>query len=525
MDDPMAIRHFWIEKKFILSAGSGILLALAFPPSRLGFMAYWGLIPFFFAMKDANYRQAMKWGYIAGLFLNIGTLYWISWVTIPGTIAAILYLPIYFVLYAILHVFIRDRLGEKYLFWCIPFIWTGIEYIKSLGVMGFPWTSLAYTQTYYLTLIQYVSYTSLFGVSFWVVIINVIIMLILRNYDQYKKLIGYFLILLTLFILPWIYGKIVIPKNDDVREKIRVALVQGNIDPYLKSDESFWEENFEIYSALSREVAEERPQLIVWPETAMPCYLRFTSKYLNRVRGLTDDLQIPLLTGAHDFDFKVDGDYLTYNAVFLILPNDNSLQNYSKLHLVPFGERVPFTETFPLLKNFLESLEMGEGNFSPGNRIVTFEIPLHDSEKGQLTRILKVPVIICFESLFPDLVRKFIMDKEAQILIIITNDGWFKRTSAPFHHAQAAVFRAIENRIAIARSANTGVSMFIDPYGRTLEASPIFEKCALINDLPLRTETTFFSEHGNIFSATVTMLNLFPLLIALFVKNQREVHV
>ena len=514
-----------MEKKLFLSILSGIAISLAFPPLQFGFMVYWGFIPFLVILQDTNYKQAIKWAYLTGFFLNLGTLYWIYWPTIPGVIAAILYLPIYFVLFAILHTFLRRRLSQKYLFICIPFLWTGIEYIRSLGVLGFPWTSLAYTQTYYLSLIQYASYTSLYGVSFWIITINVVIWVTFKNYNNLKKIIICFLFLISLFILPWLYGKIIIPREDTANEKIRIALIQGNIDPYIKSDADFWEENMRIYDSLSRQAAEEGPQLLIWPETAVPYYLRYTNSsskvdFKARVRELSSELNIPIITGAHDAEFLYDrNEYLTFNAVFLIEPNSFRLPAYAKLHLVPFGERVPFTEVFPILKDFLESLEMGQGNFSPGNKINTFKITISKRNSTSQKQIIKAPVIICFESLFPELVRKFVIDKNAHLLVIITNDGWFKRSSAPYHHAQVAILRAIENGIPIARCANTGISMFIDSYGRTIDASPLFERLYICADIPLRDKNTFFSLHGNIFSITVTILNLGPIMVALVKKN------
>jgi apolipoprotein N-acyltransferase len=207
-------------------------------------------------------------------------------------------------------------------------------------------------------------------------------------------------------------------------------------------------------------------------------------------------------------------------------PHDDDFQSYHKIHLVPFGERVPFTETFPILKNLLESLEMGEGNFSPGDKLVSFKVPMtfktitSEEERPPRDHIF-APVVICFESLFPELVRKFVRNG-ADILIIITNDAWFKRSAAPFHHAQAAVFRAIENRISIARCANTGVSMFIDPYGRTLQSTPIFVKTFLVQEIPLRTKTTFFTNHGNVFSIAISLLNIAPLLAALLIPKKSK---
>jgi len=509
-----------MKRNLIFSLTSAFLLSLAFPPAKLGFLAYIALIPFFLLLEDKSYKESIRWGFLTGLFIDIGTLYWIGWVTVPGAIAAILYLPIYTAIYALLHTFLLKRLGEKWIYLCIPFLWTGIEYLRSLGVLGFPWSSLAYTQSYYLSLIQYVSFTSVYGVSFWVVTINVFALLILKNFSNIKKITIYFIILVFLLLIPWIYGSLVIPGEDkNTEENIRVGLIQGNIDPYIKWSDGFLEENWRIYKELTLEAAKQKPQLIIWPETAVPDYLRVSNLYLTNTRELVSGIKIPLITGAPDFKYLEDQSYLTFNGVFLIAPNRFSFQVYHKIHLVPFGERVPFTETFPFLRDFLESLEMGEGNFSPGSKIVSFDVPITSphgelqNERSVHTKI-KAPVIVCFESLFPELVRKFIL-KGADILIIITNDAWFGRTAAPYHHAQMAVFRAIENRVSIARCANTGVSMFVDPYGRTVQSSPIFQKMYLVQDIPLRKSNSFFLRHGNIFTIAISLLNIVPLIAAL----------
>lgn len=518
-----------MRKNLFFSLLTGVLLSFSFPPFKLGFLAYVSLIPFFFLLEGTDYKDSIRWGFLTGLFMNIGTLYWINWVTMPGAIAAILYLPVYFILYSVLHTFIRKRLGTGQLYVWVPFLWTGIEFFRSLGVLGFPWNSLAYTQSYYLSLIQYVSYTSVYGVSFWVVLINVIILMLIKNFSNYKKLAIYFVILVLLLLIPWVYGKLVIPKEDNVQEEqIRVALIQGNIDPYLKWDDEFLETNLEIYEKLTRQSAALEPDLIIWPETAVPDYFRSSTLYLNGVKSLLAELNIPLITGAPDYRFYEDNEYKTFNAVFLVKPNRSDLQIYHKIRLVPFGERVPFTERFPLLKQFLERFEMGEGNFSPGDKVISFNVPLmrSDSLAGESENNrdhVMAPAVVCFESVFPELVRKFILNG-SDILIVITNDAWFEKSSAPYQHAQMAVFRAIENRVSIARCANTGMSMFVDPYGRTLSSTPIFEEKILVDDIPLKTQSTFYTRHGNIFTIAVSLLNFGPLLAALFNIKKYKKH-
>ncbi|MDZ7262521.1 MAG: apolipoprotein N-acyltransferase, partial [candidate division KSB1 bacterium] len=378
--------------------------------------------------------------------------------------------------------------------------------------------SLGYTQTSYLSLIQYDSFTSVYGVSFWVPTLNVIFFQITKNWKNTKKCLALILLVLVLFLLPWIYGKKVIPKEGQYQEKIRIALIQGNIDPYVKWDENFRDLNFKTYHRLTEAAALQRPDLLVWPETATPCYLRYDFKYLEQVQSLVDELGIPLLTGSPDFEYISSNMYHTYNSALLLLPNQSQIQSYAKLHLVPFGERVPFEDSFPFsyLKSLLDKLELGQGDFSPGKETVVFQFQTQ-GEKGS-TESIKFSVVICYESIFPELVREFVV-KGAQFLIIITNDAWFGKTSAPYHHAQIAIFRAIENRISIGRCANTGVSMFIDSYGRTLMASPIFKEEVLVSDIPLRQEKTFFTRYGNVFSSAILVFNVFPLGLALLHKR------
>ncbi|MDQ7051835.1 MAG: apolipoprotein N-acyltransferase [candidate division KSB1 bacterium] len=183
------------------------------------------------------------------------------------------------------------------------------------------------------------------------------------------------------------------------------------------------------------------------------------------------------------------------------------------MHLVPFGERVPWEDDIPLIKKLLSRFEMGEGNFSPGKQIVLFDVPVGRSIKGA-TNGSKVRVggVICFESIFSELVRQFVR-RGAQLLVVVTNDGWFGRTGAPYQHAQMAVFRAIENRISVARSANTGVSMTIDPYGRVRKQTPIFKEAVFVDDIPIRAETTFFTRHGHVFTRSVVILTILMLVI------------
>jgi apolipoprotein N-acyltransferase len=500
------MRRDWILT--VLSAGA---LTLAFPPFKLGFLAYWGVIPFLLLLESKSAREAFRWGYLTGLIFSLATLYWISWSTLPGAIFTILVHPFYYALFAVLLVPLRRLHPNGYLI-AVPFVWTAIEYAKSIGDLGFPWLMLGYTQTYYLRLIQYASYTSVYGVSFWVVSLNVLLLAMWRFRENKRWVIGLSVVLILFFITPYLYSLAVMPQTEEPKEQIRIGMVQGNVDPYQKWEKGFVEENFQIFEALSRQLAKDKPAVVIWPETATPTWLLHRPEHLNRVRALAAEIGAPILTGIPDYVFLNDKDYRTFNAAALIYGDGRPIPTYAKMHLVPFGERVPFEDDIPFFHDWIAKLEMGEGNWSPGSEIKLFE--LSGTLANASAKTIRLAAVICFESIFPEEVAAFVR-KGADLLVVITNDAWFGRPYVPFwlsggiyQHAQIAVFRAIENRLSIARCANNGITMTIDAYGRVHKRAPPFEQAVLTDVLPLRQETTFFTRHGHVYVHTVSVIAL-----------------
>jgi apolipoprotein N-acyltransferase len=517
-----------MRRNLLLAASCALGLALAFPPLRLGFLAYWSIIPFFVLVEDKEPREAFRWGYIAGFFLSVLTLYWIFWPTVAGAVATMLIHPLYYAVFGYSLAIARRAWPQTYLI-LAPFFWTAIEYVKSLGELAFPWVTLGYTQSYYLHLIQFASATSVYGVSFWVVSLNVVFYIMWQRRLESRWLIGCTAVLLALFVVPFFYGLAIIPEPANADEpagrevlqqknahELKVAIVQGNVDPYLKWDKAFIEKNFEIYERLTRQCAASRPELIVWPETATPTYLLHDYEKLLRVRSLATELGASLLTGTPDYKFISEKKYRTYNSAILITPNREDIPKYSKIHLVPFGERVPYEDAFPWLQKWLAKLEMGEGNFSPGDSIELFELPPGSGETTNGTASLRLATLICFESFFPEQAREYVR-RGADFLVVITNDGWFGPTM-PYGHAQMSVFRAIENRISVIRSANTGLSMTINPYGQIGSASVLDEEAVLIDTLPARKEESLYIKYGPVFSQGVLGVSLLSVIFAVFEK-------
>jgi len=504
-----------IRNDFI-ALSSGALLAITYPPFKFGFLACIGFLPLFYLMKTEKGCRGFRLGYFWGFGFNLTMLYWIIWSTIPGGISAVFFLPLYSGVFFYVMFYTYRKLGKKSVL-LFPFFWTALEYVRSQGALGFPWTSLAHTQTYYPSLIQYSSFTGMYGVTFWVCWLNVLFYLLLRNLKNYKRLIYYTAVLCLIILIPFLYGHSLVEKGDYLNKdrKIKVSVIQANIDPDVKWDKNFRDMNFTTYEKLSMEAAQQNPSLFIWPETAATCYPRLPqyAYYRNWIDRIINETNIPLITGTLDYKFVPKSEeYRYFNSAFYFHPGKKEFEDYAKIKLVPIGERMPWEEYFP----FLSKLDMGQANFYPGAEEKVFSIFNGDDQEEEI----KFSIGICFESIFPDLIRIF-CNNGAEFMVIITNDCWFGRTSAPFQHAQASVFRAIENRIGIARNANTGVSMIIDPYGRIQTQTPIFEERIMTGEVFLRNTTTFYTRYGDIFSYIIIMIALMALLEIIFIFEKK----
>jgi apolipoprotein N-acyltransferase len=242
--------------------------------------------------------------------------------------------------------------------------------------------------------------------------------------------------------------------------------------------------------------------LLVWPEAALPVILEEEPLYFERVRDFVQSGRIPLLLGA-----VTSKNNLYYNSAILIYP-DKALARYDKLHLVPFGEYIPLKNILPFLQTVVPI-----GDIETGKEYTLFKIP---NQEG----IARFATLICFEDLFPELSREFVQ-KGADFLINITNDAWYKKTSAAFQHLEASIFRAVENRIFLVRSANTGISGYISPKGKIIslvedeKGSNIFVEGYQTKNVSLCARTlSFYTRHGPLFVFLCLILVLYGIITA-----------
>ena len=506
-----------MKKNIGLSLLTGILLALAFPPFKTGVIAFGALIPFFVLLEDKSGASAFRWGYITGLSIALFTLSWIAWATVAGLIGVLLVWPLYMSLFALIFSFLRQRLSF-YAYLAAPALWTCIEYLQSLSELAFPWNHLGYAQSYSLPFIQFAEYTSVYGVSFWVVLINVLFFFAFRLRRQRWPATFASVLAVTVWLLPLPFG--VQKMQQQNSESIRMTLVQANLDPNIKWSPNLYEENFTAYEKLTHQALPQQPDLIVWPETAVPFYLRSEPGYLMRVHRFMDSCNVSLLTGSLDYQYLDDGSYVYFNSALFLEPHRNGLQYHHKMKLVPFSERVPYSGFF--IFRAMKSLfwNMGLGDYALGKEIRLFDGRFSRQTEQSIVEY-RTGAAVCYESVFSDHVRRYVKNG-AQFLVIITNDAWFGKTQAPFQHNQIAVFRAIENRRDIARCANTGISCFIDRCGRIRQATSLYSQAVITDEVKLSTELTFFTRHGHVFVAATALVALAALSAALFTSKVKQ---
>ncbi len=418
-----------------------------------------------------------------------------------------LYLGLYFGLFGLLTRFVITETAIP-LPMVAPLLWVSLEYLRAHLLTGFPWASLGYSQYKFLTLIQIADITSYLGISFLIVGINAVLFEIFLHLkgrpirSSIPSAVSIVVVAL-MFSLSLIYGYDRLQTSyEQPGRGLNVAVLQGNIPQDLKWDRNFQRKTIDTYKRLTNEAGKNSAHLVIWPETAAPFFFQDRSGYQQELFDLARRDNIYLLFGSPSYTFAGDAPVRLFNSAYLISPYGENLSRYDKIHLVPFGEYVPLSK----ILFFIEKMVTGIGDFLPGNDYTLFQIP-----QG------KFGVVICFEVIFPDLVRKFVQNG-AEFMTTITNDAWFGRSAAPYQHFAMVVFRSIENRVYFARAANTGISGFINPKGEILGAGPIFEEVTVTLTISPSAVKTFYTLYGDLFAYVCITLTGLMLSIALWRK-------
>jgi apolipoprotein N-acyltransferase len=437
---------------------SAVLLILSFPGFNFEFLAWFVFIPLFFALKNQSRLRAFIIAYFIGVIFWSGTIYWLIHVTLLGTILLILYLALYFGIFG----FLVSLVSGHWSLVTISAIWVLLEYLRSHLLTGFPWALLGYSQYLNLSIIQIADITGAWGVSFLVVMVNVALYSVMSQELAVTSRKSGAITKIKILIIPVIvllvvlgYGFYKLTTHNSkltTGRSIKIAVIQGNIPQEQKWQLDTKSFILKKYLVLSHMAAKDRPNLIIWPEAALPVILEAEPLYYEEVFRFSQETSIPLLMGA----VTLRGNAY-YNSAVLVDVDNGLAQRYDKLHLVPFGEYIPLRKVLPFLQTVVPI-----GDIAPGKDYTVFSAYL-TSGIGHSVKS-KFSVLICFEDLFSELSRAFVK-RGAYFLVNITNDAWYKKTFAAYQHFQASVFRAVENRVFLVRSANTGVSGFISPRG------------------------------------------------------------
>ncbi len=485
------------------------LLSLAYYSLGLGFIAWFALVRPIMIISKLDGRTAFSSAFLFGYLFNLFTIYWVAMVTPPGMVVAVALMASY---YAIgLFTFNRlYKLRPIFGIIALPILWTGIEYFRTLTEVAFPWSDLGYTQADYLYILQIVSVISVHGLSFLIVTVNVIIWQIFRSTVSAERKVTASFASLAIVIALLAFGWICLPPYP-IDGTYRIGLLQGSVSLQDKLAGSP-QVSFDIYDSLTQSISDENVQLFVWPETSAPTYLSHSRVDRKIIGDIVSKSGAYHLVGALGAGWH-SGKQVAYNSCYQFSPTGRFQTRYDKVKLVPFSEQVPYQDELPFLRKefltqyltFIETYNVQWwSDFRPGDSLVIFEA---DS--------VLYMVAICFESTFPEYIREGIR-RGAHFVVGITNDTWFGESVGTYMHSRIFRTRAVENRCWMVRAANSGISYFVDQYGRLRQELPISQQGVLVGNVGLLEEYSLFTRWGD-FTGLLSFLLSLGLIAILFV--------
>jgi apolipoprotein N-acyltransferase len=504
---------------YALAATSGVLLALSFPKFGHPVLAWIALTPLLVALcSESRMSRAFALGLVSGIIYFTGTLYWItrvmavygglqSWVAVLINALLIAYLALFPALFAVVVRRLVMAHGPSALM-AVPLVWVTAELGRTYLLTGFPWVLLGYSQAPVLPIAQFASVFGVYGVSMLVAAVSAALAVLALGARgtagaQAGRVSHAFplaaMIAIVIVIAVWGSRRVARSEWTQAGDPIRVGLIQGNVDQGQKGDPARAPAIFQDYLRMTRQAIGEGAQFVVWPESSTPFFFEEDRPGAEMVREVARQARVTILLGSDQIDWRAEGGKRIpdkyYNSAFLVRPDGSTAGAYRKMHLVPFGEYVPLKE----LLFFAGPLVEAVGPFSAGVDPTLLPVNGHP-----------ISVAICYEVVYPSLIRQFVV-RGSEMLTTITNDAWFGRTSAPYQHFAQASMRAIEEGRYLVRSANTGISGIVDPYGRVVAQTAIFEPAVLVGEARFLRQSTFYARHGDVLpyaSAIVTAVAL-----------------
>lgn len=521
---PASAFHLFTARPALTLVLSALLWALCYPPFPLAALAFVVLAPAFVATTRLTPKRAFRLWFVAGMAYNTA-MYWWIWNVIKvgpvlaigfGLVALILFLSLFngALGWGFARAWRASPRARAVLLATYPLAWSGLEAARAVGEMSFPWNNLAYTLGNHPAWFQSVSVWGSYGLSAAMVAANLLLARALTasaspGAQPAARWAG--LAALSIPLLLFMHGALRLSHTNDAgAPRLDISLVQPSIPQTRKWNEGYFGEvvrkTFRLMEGPEGDHAPVRgSDLVVLAETAIPDFLRSRPTLVDSLEALASGLNARVLAGA--LDVVVDrtpwSDFRYFNSAFLFDPtHPGAMQQYSKLRLVPFSEKLPFDGVFPIL-NYVN---LGEGDFSPG-----------DGHRIWGSAEKQWAPSICYEVIYPSFAREA-RAAGAKLLVNITNDGWFGRSNGPYQHANISRFRAAETGMTVARCANSGVSVFFDAYGRDLGRSALMDSVVLRRTVTLPDVQTPYARLGGLMDGGLLAILPAWTLLAVFAR-------
>jgi apolipoprotein N-acyltransferase len=499
---------------------AGVLYSVALPPlnhethwslALFPFLSFVILLPLAAFAVQRSFKRAVLHTFLYGYTAALGQYHWLIFDKVEGLwhfviIGLLLTSAVVgcFYLAAGMLFRITVRFFPRAYVIIFPALWVLIDYCRTLGDCAFPWAFLGYALTPLLPLAQLASVTGIWGLTFLIVLGNMLIWQSLRNAffgAANNKRPGLLTAFAAFLLIASSCGWFRMHHYSGVpHHSVTISLLQPNIDQFHWSNDML-DTAFAVCESLMVNAAPEKPDLMVLPESALLCYITHRQAYKERLVDVIRRVRTPLISGSLDWKPAPSGssyDSYVYNTAFFIDTGASFFVPYHKMKLVPFSEALPFEWLFPLLSR----VNLGEADFHRGTEQTVFSIGTN----------LKAAPFICYEIIFPDFVRQRVQGG-VNLMVNITNDGWFGKSSGPYHHAMMARMRSIENGVSLARCANSGISMFVDPVGVIYGTTELYQRTILTRSISLKALPTLYTKFGDWFVAGCGILTCCAIAI------------
>ena len=513
----------------MLAGLSGVLQVLIFPRPSLAFLCWVCLTPLLVAILGGQQEglriidpagrdlgattpgQGFALGYLSGIIWYAGSCYWVFDVMhIYGGLATpvalgilvlyCFYLGLYHGVFGLVLAMLARRAGDNLgrVVALVPFLWVAVELARA-RISGFPWDLLGTSQVNNIPLTGIATVTGVYGLSFGIALVNSAFAASFLLPPVRRRLMLVTSLAAAVTLQAGVFAH---PPAEPTTHTAR--LVQSNV-PILGGGAwtlQYFQQTVGELTALSEQpgkaATSPQPKLIVWPESPTPFWVNDPVFHhtVMAIASQTGSYVVAGSIGVRNTPGREKPSQVL-NSAAVMSPAGDWVARYDKIHLVPFGEYVPFKS----LLTFAQALTKESGDFAPGADRVVFVLDGH-----------KLGAFICYESIFPDEVRVF-ADRGAEVFLNISNDGWFGDTGAPFQHLNMARMRAIENRRWLLRGTNTGITASIDPYGRVVSHAPRHQRTFLDAPYAFRSDTTFYTRHGDLFAYLCAIITMVALMV------------